>query len=335
LCERERKVFLFYQKNNKKHKRKKKPMTDLGKWEEQLRAGKALNEREMRLLCRQAIEVLVEEPNVRSVRSPASICGDIHGQFMDLLELLRIGGDVNKTSSTHFVFLGDLVDRGVNSIETLSLLLVLKVRYPDKITLLRGNHESRQVTSMYGFMDECSKKYGSNDVWRACTDVFDCFPIAALIDGENLCVHGGLSPQLRKIDQIRMLSRRNEMPHTGPISDLMWSDPEASVDGFVLSPRGAGYLFGGPVTREFMWMNSLSLISRAHQVVNEGYKYHFDEERLVTVWSAPNYCYRCGNLASFLTIFEDGTRQFTIFEEVENQYIEGTGPSANRPVYFL
>jgi diadenosine tetraphosphatase ApaH/serine/threonine PP2A family protein phosphatase len=310
-------------------------MPDLAQWEDQLRQAQPLSERDMRILCRLATEVLLEEPNVRPVRSPAAICGDIHGQVMDLLQLLKIGGDISATSTTHFVFLGDLVDRGVNSVETLALLLVLKVRYPDKLTLIRGNHESRQCTSMYGFLDECKKKFGGVEVWRACTAVFDCMPLAALIDGEALCVHGGLSPALRKIDQIRLLSRRVEIPHQGPMSDLVWSDPD-NVDRFVVSPRGAGYLFGGRVAREFMWSNSLTLVARAHQLVNEGYKYHFKEERVCTVWSAPNYCYRCGNLASFLKIFEDGSRQFTVFEEVENQHA-GSSPTsaAQRPSYFL
>lgn len=299
-------------------------------WLEKLRDGQYLLEKEMKLLCRMAVEILIEEPNVRNVPLPAIICGDVHGQFADLLEMFRIGGEVGEIDS-HYVFLGDLVDRGFNSVESLSILLVLTVIYPNRITLIRGNHESRQVTSIYGFYDECTKKYGGSDIWRACCEVFDCIPLAALVGGRCLCVHGGISPELRKIDQMRLLNRRMEIPTEGPFADLVWSDPD-TVPDWTLSPRGAGYLYGAKVTREFMYVNGLNLIARAHQLVQEGYKYHFDEDHLVTVWSAPNYCYRCGNLASILKIYEDESREFTVFNEVESQVVEDT---SKRPAYFL
>ena len=305
-------------------------MGDPQEWYERLKAAKYLTEREMKSLCRMAVEIMVEESNVRHVSTPAIICGDIHGQFADLLELFRIGGQINETSA-NYVFLGDLVDRGFNSVETLSLLLVLKVLYPHRLTLIRGNHESRQVTSIYGFYDECAKKYGGMDVWRACCEVFDCIPLAALVGGQCLCVHGGLSPELRRIDQFRLLNRRMEIPTEGAFADLVWSDPDA-VSDWVLSPRGAGYLYGAKVTREFLHVNDLTLVARAHQLVQEGYKYHFDEDHLVTVWSAPNYCYRCGNLASILRINEDQSREYTVFSEVDTQVVE---EPTRRPAYFL
>ena len=176
-----------------------------------------------------------------------------------------MGGEVPETS---YLFLGDFVDRGYYSVETFLLLLALKVRYPDRITLIRGNHESRQITQVYGFYDECLRKYGSVNVWRYCTDVFDYLSLAALVDDRVLCVHGGLSPQLNTLDQVRVLDRRVEVPHEGAMCDLLWSDPE-EIDGWGLSPRGAGYLFGEEVTRKFNRLNNLTLIARAHQLVME------------------------------------------------------------------
>lgn len=281
----------------------------LDSWLAQLLECRHLSEPEMKVLCEQVRLILLEESNIQPVAAPVTICGDIHGQFWDLRELLRKGGTVPETS---YIFMGDFVDRGYYSLETISLLLVLKARFPDKITLLRGNHESRQITQVYGFYDECQQKYGSATVWKECCGVFDYLNLAAIIDGTVLCVHGGLSPDVRTLDQIRILSRAQEIPHEGAFCDLMWSDPD-EVDTWAVSPRGAGWLFGQNVTHEFNHVNNLTLVARAHQLVQEGFKQMFDGQ-LVTVWSAPNYCYRCGNLASILTIREDGSRAFTVFE---------------------
>lgn len=259
----------------------------------------------------------------------AQICGDIHGQFYDLIELLKVGGDC---PDTNYLFLGDFVDRGFYSVETFLLLLALKVRYPDRITLIRGNHESRQITQVYGFYDECLRKYGSVNVWRYCTDIFDYLPLAAVVDEKVFCVHGGLSPSINTLDQIRVLDRKQEVPHDGAMCDLMWSDPE-DIDGWGLSPRGAGYLFGGDVVKKFNRMNDLTLIARAHQLVMEGYKEMF-EAALVTVWSAPNYCYRCGNVAAILELDEHLNKSYKIFEAAPQ---EARGVPAKKPApdYFI
>jgi serine/threonine-protein phosphatase 4 catalytic subunit len=248
-------------------------------------------------------------PHVCAPPVCAQICGDIHGQFFDLIELFKVGGEC---PDTNYVFLGDFVDRGYYSVETFLLLLALKVRYPDRITLIRGNHESRQITQVYGFYDECLRKYGSVNVWRYCTDVFDYLSLSAIIEDRVFCVHGGLSPVVNTLDQIRVIDRKVEVPHEGPMCDLMWSDPE-EIDGWGLSPRGAGYLFGEEVVEKFNRVNNLTLIARAHQLVMEGFKWMFSEQ-LVTVWSAPNYCYRCGNVAAVLELDEHLDRQFKIFD---------------------
>jgi len=287
--------------------------SDIDRWIEKVRNCEHLQETELKQLCDRVKEIMMEESNVQPVNSPVVVCGDIHGQFFDLLELFRQGGEIPKTN---YVFMGDFVDRGHHSVETLELLLCYKARYPECITLLRGNHECRQVTQVYGFYDECFRKYGSANAWKYCTEVFDYMALAAVIDGQVLCVHGGLSPSLTTLDQIRLIERNQEIPHEGPFCDLMWSDPD-DIETWSVSQRGAGWLFGSKVVSEFNHVNGLQLICRAHQLVQEGYKYMFPEKNLITVWSAPNYCYRCGNIASILIFDEHLDRTLKIFKEVE------------------
>eukprot|EP00188_Purpureofilum_apyrenoidigerum_P006301 Plantae.Rhodophyta-Purpureofilum_apyrenoidigerum.ctg9526.p1 GENE.Plantae.Rhodophyta-Purpureofilum_apyrenoidigerum.ctg9526~~Plantae.Rhodophyta-Purpureofilum_apyrenoidigerum.ctg9526.p1 ORF type:complete len:304 (-),score=57.59 Plantae.Rhodophyta-Purpureofilum_apyrenoidigerum.ctg9526:305-1216(-) len=302
---------------------------NLDAWIERVRSGKPLEEWDLKKLCDCVKELLIEESNVQPVKSPVTVCGDIHGQFRDLLNLLKTGGEV---PSTNYIFMGDFVDRGYHSLETFTLLLCLKARYPANVTLLRGNHESRQITQVYGFYDECQRKYGTANAWKYCCEVFDYLTIAALIDGKVLCVHGGLSPDIRTLDQIRTIDRRQEIPPEGAFCDLMWSDPE-DVDAWAISPRGAGWLFGARVTQEFNHINQLDLICRAHQLVQEGYKYMFRGDLIVTVWSAPNYCYRCGNVAAIMAFNEELKREAKIFREdtEEHQMI----PPRGAVPYFL
>ncbi|KAL1408455.1 sporulation-induced protein [Vanrija albida] len=307
--------------------------SDPDRWIERLRKNQHLPERQMKQLCARVTDILLEESNVHLVQSPVTVCGDIHGQFWDVLEIFRQGGDPPATS---YIFMGDFVDRGYYSLETLSLLLALKARHPDRITLLRGNHESRQITQVYGFYDECMQKYGNPSVWRACCSVFDNLNLAAIIDSSILCVHGGLSPDIRTLDQVRTISRAQEVPHEGPFCDLMWSDPD-DVETWAVSPRGAGWLFGAKVTAEFNHVNSLDLIARAHQLVQEGYKHMFDNQ-LVTVWSAPNYCYRCGNSASIMQVEDGGKTNFKVYEAAIENETDQRNPAMRRggaPSYFV
>lgn len=260
-------------------------------------------------LCERLKLVLIRECNVAPVPTPVTVVGDVHGQVFDLLELFKIGGHV---PCTNYLFLGDYVDRGPFSIETITILACLKLRHPERITLLRGNHESRQITQVYGFYAECYRKFGSAAVWQHFTDLFDYLPIAASVGGSLLAVHGGLSPSIHHLDQIRILDRFAEIPHDGPLADLMWSDPDPEKSGFVISPRGAGYVFGPDVAWKFLHLNALVHIVRAHQLCMCGYQVLFDDS-LSTVWSAPNYCYRFGNTASILEISEDRSRFFNVF----------------------
>jgi serine/threonine-protein phosphatase 4 catalytic subunit len=303
---------------------------DLDRQIELLKRCELIKEEEVVLLCHKAREILCEESNVQRVDPPVTICGDVHGQFYDVRELFKIGEDCPKTQ---YLFLGDFVDRGLYSVETFLLLLALKVRYPDRITLIRGNHESRQITQVYGFYDECLKKFSSVAVWRLCTEIFDLLALAAIVGGTLFAVHGGLSPSITTLDEIRNIDRKQEVPHDGGMCDLLWSDPDEDTGLWGVSQRGAGYLFGNEATAKWNETNKLSCIARAHQLVNEGYKYMFDEA-LVTVWSAPNYCYRCGNVAAIMEVDVNMKRSFKIFEAAP-QEMRGTPTKITPPVYFL
>lgn len=299
-------------------------------WIEKVSRCEHLLESELKQLCDMVKCIMMEESNVQPVNAPVTVCGDVHGQFFDVLQLFKIGGQV---PNTRYVFMGDFVDRGRHSVETIQLLLCLKARYPDCVTLLRGNHESRQVTRVYGFYDECIRKYGSANAWKYCTEVFDYFTLACVIDGRILCVHGGLSPDVPTIDTIRLLDRKQEIPHEGPFCDLVWSDPSDLNENWTPSERGAGYYFGSRVTEEFNHINGIELICRAHQLVQDGFKYKFPRKDLVTVWSAPNYCYRCGNVASILSFDEHLDREVHIFQDVaEDPSMGGQKPGVQ---YFF
>ncbi|KAJ2139358.1 Serine/threonine-protein phosphatase PP2A-2 catalytic subunit, partial [Coemansia sp. RSA 637] len=253
----------------------------LDSWIEQLFECKQLSEVSVKNLCAKASakEVLVQESNVQPVRCPVTVCGDIHGQFHDLVELFKIGGN---SPDTNYLFMGDYVDRGYYSVETVTLLVAMKIRYPERITILRGNHESRQITQVYGFYDECLRKYGSAEVWKYFTNLFDYLPLTALIEDQIFCLHGGLSPSIDTLDHIRSLDRVQEVPHEGPMCDLLWSDPDDRC-GWGISPRGAGYTFGQDISEAFNHNNGLTLIARAHQLVMEGYNWS-QEKNVVTIF---------------------------------------------------
>ncbi|CAM9263381.1 unnamed protein product [Heterosigma akashiwo] len=300
----------------------------LDAWLEKLYDGKPLTEGEATQLCEKAQAVLMEESNVQAVAAPVTVCGDVHGQFHDLMELFQIGG---KPPDTNYLFMGDYVDRGYYSVETVSLLVALKVRYPDRVHILRGNHESRQITQVYGFYDECVRKYGNPNVWKMFTDLFDYFPLTAVVEDSIFCLHGGLSPSIETLDHIRQLDRVQEVPHEGPMCDLLWSDPDDRY-GWGISPRGAGYTFGQDISEQFNHTNGLTLVSRAHQLVMDGYNWSHNQNT-VTIFSAPNYCYRCGNQAAIMEADEHLNKSFLQFDPAPRR----GEPHVSRrtPDYFL
>jgi serine/threonine-protein phosphatase PPG1 len=163
-----------------------------------------LPEETIKEICEKLKEVMAQESNVLHIQAPVTVVGDVHGQFYDVVEIFRIGGFA---PDTNYLFLGDYVDRGFHSVETMTLLACLKLRYPHRVTLLRGNHESRAVTQVYGFYNECMRKYGSVKVWQYFTDMFDYMTLSVIIDNSLFCTHGGLSPSISCIDQIKVLDR--------------------------------------------------------------------------------------------------------------------------------
>jgi serine/threonine-protein phosphatase 2A catalytic subunit len=304
---------------------------DLEVWLSKLHQGTPLTEVEVKSLTELARERLLQESNVQPVPAPVTICGDIHGQWHDLMELFRIGGNA---PDTNYLFMGDYVDRGYYSVETVSLLVCLKVRYPDRVYILRGNHESRQITQVYGFYDECVRKYGSANVWKLFTDLFDYFPLTAVVDNSIFCLHGGLSPSIDTLDHVRQLDRVQEVPHEGPMCDLLWSDPD-DRSGWGISPRGAGFTFGADISSQFNARNALQMVARAHQLVMEGYNWSH-EGAVVTIFSAPNYCYRCGNQAAILEVDENNSNNNTNINNTSTS-IGGSGtiPSSSGSKQFL
>jgi diadenosine tetraphosphatase ApaH/serine/threonine PP2A family protein phosphatase len=300
-------------------------------WIAKLEQCGQLTETELEGLCNRAKEVLSKESNLKEISSPITVCGDIHGQFYDLKELFRIAGNL---PDTNFLFMGDYVDRGLYSLETVSWLLALKIRFPWRMTILRGNHECRNVTTVYGFYDEILRKYGSSNVWQLLTEVFDYLPLAAVIDSSVLCMHGGLSPSIDCLDDIRSLDRRQETPNEGPMADLLWSDPD-DIEGWGMSARGCGYIFGKDITRMFLHHNNLEIVARAHQLAMEGYAWSH-ERKVLTIFSAPNYCYRCGNEAAIMCIDDSKDYTFITFEPSSDRGPANPGgPTKALPDYFL
>ncbi|KAL0477791.1 hypothetical protein AKO1_002599 [Acrasis kona] len=286
-------------------------VVDVDKCIARLESGELLTEHEVKYICEKVRELLLEEANVQNIKSPVTIVGDVHGQFYDVKEMFRIGG---KIPDTNYLFLGNYVDRGGYSVETISLLTCYKLRYRGRITMLRGNHESRQITQIYGFYTECMKKYGNVNVWKHFTGMFDYLTVAALIDGTVFCVHGGLSPAITTLDQIRVLERFKDVPAEGALTDLLWSDPDPTREtGCNLSHRGAGFAFGKDVVDRFLHNNNISLIVRSNQLCMDGYQSLWNDT-FITVWSAPNYCYRCGNLGTIMEIDDKLNRFFNTYE---------------------
>ena len=250
----------------------------------------------------------MDQPTFLELESPLTVCGDIHGQYPDLLRLFDLGGF---PPEANYIFLGDYVDRGKQSIECICLLLAYKIKYEENFFLLRGNHECASINIMYGFYDECKKRYDLK-LWKLFTDLFNCLPIAASIDDKILLLHGGLSPELKDINQLKKIKRPTDIPEDGMLCDVLWSDPDNSVKEWGKNDRGVSVTFGESVITKFLEKNDLDLVCRAHQVVEEGYEFFSDNRELVTVFSAPNYCGEFDNNGAIMLVDENLMCSFKI-----------------------
>ena len=251
------------------------------------------------------------------------IAGDLHGQYFDLLRLFEYGGF---PPDSNYLFLGDYVDRGKQSLETICLLLAYKIKYPENFFLLRGNHECASINRIYGFYDECKRRY-SIKLWKTFTDCFNCLPVAAVVDEKILCMHGGLSPDLQQLSQIQRIMRPTDVPDQGLLCDLLWSDPDKDVQGWGENDRGVSYTFGADVVAKFLDKHDLDLVCRAHQVVEDGYEF-FAKRQLVTVFSAPNYCGEFDNAGAMMSVDETLMCSFQILKPAEKRRL-GPGQQAS------
>lgn len=276
------------------------------------REGK-LKQTQVLKLIKMATKIFENEQNLLHVSSPVTVCGDIHGQLYDLCKLFEIGGDPDKTS---YLFLGDYVDRGSYSLEVLLLLYAMKINHPRTFTMLRGNHESKQMTQHFTFKSECLVKY-SLEVYHASLRSFCALPIAAIMNKQFFCVHGGISKDIKYIADINEINRfQADFPSKGAYCDLMWSDPSNEFDEeeytanktlhFIQNyERGCSYMYSYSAVCDFLERNSLLSVIRAHQAQDKGYRMYKKTPTqqfpsVITLFSAPNYCGTYGNKAAIL-----------------------------------
>eukprot|EP00928_Gymnodinium_smaydae_P019755 TRINITY_DN175_c0_g1_i18.p1 TRINITY_DN175_c0_g1~~TRINITY_DN175_c0_g1_i18.p1 ORF type:complete len:696 (-),score=146.78 TRINITY_DN175_c0_g1_i18:500-2587(-) len=278
--------------------------------------------REVLLLCDTVVQIFRQEDSLVEVPLPCRVYGDIHGQLLDLLEFFNAFSWPDKRRgdifSMNYVFLGDFVDRGAYSCDVIALLFSLKILYPTKVFLVRGNHEDRLMNVNYGFQADCIRKFPheGEEVWDRVNDVFEFLPIAALVDRAILCIHGGIGDSIERLDDLRNIPKPIQV--VGEITasttrqdrmilDALWSDPTDNdqVLGVHSSPRGKNTCrFGPDRVQDFNRRNGLKLIIRAHECVQHGYEY-FAQGELLTVFSATNYCNQYNNDGAMVVLVKD------------------------------
>ncbi|SCV05669.1 LANO_0H12574g1_1 [Lachancea nothofagi CBS 11611] len=276
-----------------------------------------LKNSEIAQICNQAREIFLSQPSLLELSPPVKIVGDVHGQYADLLRLFTKCGF---PPAANYLLLGDYVDRGKQSLETILLLLCYKIKYPENFFLLRGNHECANVTRVYGFYDECKRRCNIK-TWKIFIDTFNTLPLAAIVAGKIFCVHGGLSPVLNSMDEIRHVSRPTDVPDFGLINDLLWSDPTDSPNEWEDNERGVSYCYNKVAINKFLNKFGFDLVCRAHMVVEDGYEF-FNDRSLVTVFSAPNYCGEFDNWGAVMSVSEGLLCSFELLDPLDSAAIK-------------
>nr|XP_023907498.1 serine/threonine-protein phosphatase BSL3 [Quercus suber]POF16993.1 serine/threonine-protein phosphatase bsl2 [Quercus suber] len=283
-------------------------------WKPPVRRQFFLDCNELADLCDSAERIFSSEPSVLQLKAPIKIFGDLHGQFGDLMRLFDEYGSPSTAGDIAYIdylFLGDYVDRGQHSLETITLLLALKVEYQHNVHLIRGNHEAADINALFGFRIECIERMGERDgiwAWHRINRLFNWLPLAALIEKKIICMHGGIGRSINHVEQIENLQRPITM-EAGSIvlMDLLWSDPTEndSVEGLRPNARGPGLVtFGPDRVMEFCNNNDLQLIVRAHECVMDGFE-RFAQGHLITLFSATNYCGTANNAGAILVLGRD------------------------------
>ncbi|KAI0186303.1 calcineurin-like phosphoesterase [Xylaria flabelliformis] len=276
-----------------------------------------LKNAEIVAICQRAREVFLSQPALLELDAPVKIVGDVHGQYTDLIRMFEMCGF---PPSANFLFLGDYVDRGKQSLETILLLLCYKLKYPENFFLLRGNHECANVTRVYGFYDECKRRCNVK-IWKTFVDCFNTLPIASIVAGKIFCVHGGLSPALSHMDDIRNIARPTDVPDYGLLNDLLWSDPADMEADWEANERGVSYCFGKKVITDFLATHDFDLVCRAHMVVEDGYEF-FNDRVLVTVFSAPNYCGEFDNWGAVMSVSAELLCSFELLKPLDSSALK-------------
>ncbi|ODQ81334.1 hypothetical protein BABINDRAFT_170888 [Babjeviella inositovora NRRL Y-12698] len=268
---------------------------------------------EIATICAKAREIFLSQPPLLELTPPVKIVGDVHGQYSDLI---RIFTKCGFPPAANYLFLGDYVDRGKQSLETILLLLCYKIKYPENFFLLRGNHECANVTRVYGFYDECKRRTNIK-TWKIFIDTFNTLPIAATVAQKIFCVHGGLSPVLNSMDEIRNIARPTDVPDFGLLNDLLWSDPADTTNEWEDNERGVSYVFSKVAINKFLSKFSFDLVCRAHMVVEDGYEF-FNDRSLVTVFSAPNYCGEFDNWGAVMSVSDGLLCSFELLDPLDS-----------------
>ncbi|KAF5375011.1 hypothetical protein D9758_000301 [Tetrapyrgos nigripes] len=284
-----------------------------------------LKNTEITAICQAARDIFLSQPTLIELSPPVKIVGDVHGQYSDLIRLFEMCGF---PPAANYLFLGDYVDRGKQSLETILLLLCYKIKFPENFFLLRGNHECANVTRVYGFYDECKRRCNIK-TWKSFIDVFNCLPIAAVVASKIFCVHGGLSPSLHSMEDIKRIQRPTDVPDYGLLNDLLWSDPSDTALDWEDNERGVSYCFGKGIINEFLVRYDMDLICRAHMVVEDGYEF-WNDRTLVTVFSAPNYCGEFDNYGACMSVSEDLLCAFELLKPLDGAALRKEMTKAKR-----